>query len=129
MDSLSVADITRILQLAGLTIAVLAVLLILFRLIILFLRLLLRKKMSSSNTDLIGQQATVRRTVRSQRPGEIECEWRGQLLTGPAISEATIRPGKQVLIYAAEKDYYKVRLIEYDYIEGKYETIESKPQS
>ena len=121
MGSLSVSDITRLLQIAGASIAILAILLIVFRVMVWMLRHILRKKMSTGNADLVGQQATVIKTVRSQRPGQIECEFKGQLLTGPAISDSRIRSGRPVLIYAAEKDWFKVRPIEYDYIEGKYE--------
>lgn len=122
MGSLSVSDITRLLQISGVAIAILAVLLILFKIAVWLLRIILRRKMSTGNADLVGQQATVIKTVRIQKPGEIECEFKGQLLTGPAISDSKIRPGNLVLIYAAEKDWFKVRPIEYDYIEGKYET-------
>lgn len=122
MGSLSVSEITRLLQIAGAAIAVLVVLLALFQFVVWILRQILRKKMTSGNDALVGQQAIVIKTVRSQRPGEIECEFKGQLLTGLAISDVKIRPGKPVLIYAAEKDWFKVRPIEYDYIEGKYET-------
>lgn len=120
MDSLAVSEITRILQIAGILIAVLTVLLILSRISAWILRHMFRKTMSADNMDLIGQSAIVRRTVRSQRPGEIECEWRGQLLNGKAVSDVTVRPGREVLIYAVQGDYFRVRPLEYDFINGKY---------
>jgi membrane protein implicated in regulation of membrane protease activity len=121
VDSLSVSDITRILQIAGVLIAVLTVLLVISRIAIWILRHLFRKTMSADNMDLIGQQAIVRKTVRSQRPGEIECEWRGQLLNGKALSDETVRPGREVLIYAVQGDYFKVRPLEYNFISGRYD--------
>lgn len=125
MGSLSVSDITRILQTAGIAIVVLLILLIFVRLTTWVLRHLFRKTMSPDNTDLIGQEAVVRRTVRSQRPGEIECEWKGQILNGKAISDRTIRSGRTVLILSVQGEYFKVRPVEIEYFDVNYDKKET----
>lgn len=109
----NLTEITNTLRIIGIALAALAVVLLVFRVMEIFLRRLARHHVTSTDLDLIGRQAVVMATIRPARPGKIRCQnASGQECIAEASSDHLVRRGEAVLITAIEGGCLRVVTLE-----------------
>ena len=105
----SLSDMTFYMNILAITIAILAALLLLINLLILIMRPVARRNAARTDLDQIGHEATVVKTIRPGRPGQIRYKTADGIRLANAESENIIRNGNVVLILSVVQSRFRVR--------------------
>ncbi len=105
----SMSDMTFYLNILAITIAILAALLLLINLLILVMRPVARRNAARTDLDQIGHEATVVKTIRPGKPGQIRYKTADGIRLANAESENIIRNGNAVLILSVVQSRFRVR--------------------
>ncbi|MDW7658618.1 MAG: NfeD family protein [Bacillota bacterium] len=105
----SMSDMTLYLNALVITIAILSALLMLINLFILVMRPIARRNAARTDLDQIGHEATVVKTIRPSKPGQIRYMTADGFRLANAESDSTIRNGNTVLILSVVQSRFRVR--------------------
>lgn len=103
------SEMTFYLNALIITIAVLAALLVLTSLLICMMRPVVRRNAVNTDLEQIGHEATVIKTIRPGKSGQIRYMTAEGVRTAPARADTTIRSGHAVLILSAAQLHFRVR--------------------
>jgi membrane protein implicated in regulation of membrane protease activity len=103
------SDMTFYLNILAITIAILAALLLLISLLILVMRPIARRNAARTDLDQIGHEATVVKTIRPGKPGQIRYKTADGIRLANAESENIIRNGNVVLVLSVVQSRFRVR--------------------
>ena len=109
MSGLSVGEITYFFFIFAIVVACLTILLLMTNGLILISRHRLRRHLASTDLDLVGREATVVKTIRPKKTGQILCRTANGERLAEAVSDEMIKKNSIVLITAADKDRFRVR--------------------
>ena len=105
----SMSDMTFYLNALAITIAILAALLLVINLLILIMRPIARRNAALTDLDQIGHEATVVKTIRPGKPGQIRYMTADGARLANAESDNIIRNGNPVLILSVVQSRFRVR--------------------
>ena len=109
MGVYTMSDMTLYLNILAIGIAGLAVLIVLVNAAILLLRPVARRHASRTDLDQVGQKATVVKSIRPGRPGQIRYRTDEGYHQADAEADSLIRNGRPVLILSVVQNRFRVR--------------------
>ncbi|NLO35201.1 MAG: hypothetical protein GX112_02460 [Clostridiaceae bacterium] len=103
------SDMTLYLNVLAISIAGLTVLILMINAAILLLRPIARRHAAKTDLDQVGQKATVVKSIRPGRPGQIRYRTEEGYHQADAEADNLIRNGRPVLILSVAQNRFRVR--------------------